>query len=101
MRKLVFGKFYIEMNEQDVARIVSEFLKSVSSGNVQLHEWRFAVMNSTDVGHEVAFSYRLKKLDVKIIEAQLEQIHQINVNIDDVRLDNAAESYLVVYMPKG
>lgn len=97
MEKLVFDRFYIEMNEQDIARIISDFLTSVSNGNIQLNSWKFEVVQSIGE-HDVAFSYRLKKLSVKVIEERLRDL-KININFVHTVPPDATDRYLVVYLP--
>lgn len=102
MLKLVFDRFYIPMNEQDIARIVLDFLKSVSKDNLDkvLQNWKFEVVQSISE-HEVAFSYRLKELDIKQIEMCLKQIYGIDRTFEDTRPQYAIDRYLMVYIPIG
>src|ERR1700751_6348871 len=101
MLKLVFDRFQIEMNEQDIARIISDFLISVSNNSVQrvLPYWKFEVVQTLDNGHDIAFSYRLRERDVKTIESCLKQFYSIDIKIEDVRPPYATDKYLIVYLP--
>ena len=101
MRKLVFDKFYIDMNEQDIAQIISEFLMSASKGNIAetIHEWRFQICSLVPSEHEILLSYKLKKLEVEKIELCLKQFHSLDIKFTDVTLKLATDNYIVVYRP--
>jgi hypothetical protein len=91
----------IEMNEQDVAQIISDFLQNISKQNAQeiLPNWKFEIAQSLENNYEIGISYRLKKLDVKHIETCLKQIYGLDVIFVDTRPQYATERYLIVYLP--
>jgi hypothetical protein len=104
MRKLVFDRFYIEMNEQDIARIIAGFLDAVSNGKINpilLAEWKFEIVTFIKEEHEIAFSYRLKKLDIKKIELCLQQFHEMTVSFKDKTEHLSTDKYLIVCLPKA